>query len=154
MIHVADRRNVFHTTNAGVTWIPVLGTASNHSRGGGQVFFVNDTTFFVFSRPPLRTTDGGTTFTTLSDVAPSYRAKGATSHASPVFFLDASHGWGIGEDAVVVTTDGGQRWQTFEMSIGIERPAEISMFDEQHGLGRGIGQLVRTERGYHRRRDP
>jgi len=145
--YVVDDWHVFRTTNGGATWVPVLGPGSGHSRSGGQIFFVNDSTFFVFSDPPLRTTDGGTTFTTLSNVAPSHRAKGATDRVSLSFFLDAQHGWGTGADAVVTTTDGGQTWQTFDMSSGVEPPAQVWMFDESQGLGMALRRLLRTEDG-------
>jgi photosystem II stability/assembly factor-like uncharacterized protein len=145
--YVMDDRNVFRTTDAGVTWVPVLGTASSHERRGGEIFFVNDSTFFVFSHPPLRTTDAGRTFATLSDVAPSHRAKGATSRPSLLFFQDAQHGWGKGDGAVVITTDGGQTWLTFDMTTGLDPPTHMWMFDERQGLGIAHPRLLRTEDG-------
>lgn len=145
--YVVDDWHVFRTTNGGATWVPVLGPSSGHSRSGGEIFFVNDSTFFVFSDPPLRTTDGGTTFTTLSNIAPSHRAKGATDRVSLSFFLDVQHGWGTGTDAVVATTDGAQTWQTFDMRSGVEPPAQVWMFDESQGLGMAFRRLLRTEDG-------
>ena len=118
---------VYKTTDGGTTWVQIMNT-------GGPAGFFNSIVFskstpsvgVIQSDPPLgvgtpyyvrRTTDGGTTWTTVT-------CPGVTGQASSqngLVVIDANfYGFGLGNALparVVITTDGGTTWNTRQSAI-------------------------------------
>lgn len=78
----------------------------------------------------LRTTDRGRHWY----VARPYT--GGTDHFHGLHFLDESHGWAVGFNGVVGTTDGGQSWSWLGERRAISGNA-VHFFDPEHGLVAG-----------------
>lgn len=113
---------ILRTTNGGATWAqqPNPITDANDAHLVSDVhFFDTDTGVAVITKDSesvtqdisiLRTTDGGTTWTTVP-------APDTTQHLSAVSFADQNAGFAVGNNTpgntckVLRTTDGGQTWQ-------------------------------------------
>jgi photosystem II stability/assembly factor-like uncharacterized protein len=103
-----------HTTDAGLTWSPVIAPADNYSGGLRAVRFVNSLAGWTVGQAGeiLHTTNGGAQW------SPQVSGTGLNLH--DVTFADANDGWAVGgssdwltgaASAVVLrTTDGGATW--------------------------------------------
>lgn len=89
----------------------------------------------------LRTTDRGRSWHEVRAFS------GGTDHFRDLFFLDDSHGWAVGFNGVVHTTDGGRTWAWLGGRRSISGSA-IHFFDPKHGLVAGQhGRIHRTDDG-------
>lgn len=63
-----------------------------------------------------------------------------------VDFIDARHGWAVGQWGVILaTTDGGEHWQQQRIDIDTDRPLfAVHFFDAEHGVAVGLWSLVLT----------
>jgi photosystem II stability/assembly factor-like uncharacterized protein len=103
-----------HTSDAGLTWSPVIAPAGNFSGGLDALQFINAQTGWSVGQSGeiLTTTDGGTQW--------SPQTSGTDQDLHDVRFVDANDGWAAGgsndwlnstASAVVVhTSDGGATW--------------------------------------------
>ena len=104
-----DSGVISKTTNGGETWsneIQILGPSDLNT-----VFFVNNTIgyaaglFYGADEAIIgKTTDGGTTWNALS--IPYL----ASTELFSAYFTDENHGWVVGWNHILSTTDGGQTW--------------------------------------------
>jgi len=89
----------------------------------------------------LRTTDRGKNWLTARPYS------GGTDHFHDLFFLDEHHGWAVGFNGVVHTTDGGQSWTWLGERRAIAGDA-IHFFDPDLGLIAGKhGRISMTTDG-------
>lgn len=63
-----------------------------------------------------------------------------------VDFVDAQHGWAVGQWGVILaTTDGGEHWQQQRLDIDNDRPLfAVHFIDAEHGVAVGLWSLVLT----------
>jgi photosystem II stability/assembly factor-like uncharacterized protein len=78
----------------------------------------------------LRTTDRGQSW------HPALPYSGGTNHFFDLFFLDEQHGWAVGFNGVVHTTDGGRSWTWLGERRALSGSA-IHFFDPSRGLVAG-----------------
>lgn len=146
--YVSEGTNVFRTTDGGATWSPVIGPAAGRSTRIASLFFVDDSTFFVYGDEFLRTTDRGDTFTPVSLKAPSLRSRsGSDTVRDGFFFLDARYGWAPGDEVILTTIDGGITWKPFDLASNIQQFRQLWMFDAQRGIAISRRQVSRTQDG-------
>ena len=125
---VGSDGHIFKTTDGGDTWEdlnPIVDAATGFrtyaNDGTGNislygVFFLDANTGFVVGNDDyyLKTTDGGTTWTTMLQTT----GEDLTS----VIFQDAQNGWITGEDNILLaTTDGGTTWTDQGISLDSSR---------------------------------
>lgn len=63
-----------------------------------------------------------------------------------VSFVDARHGWAVGQwGAILATTDGGEHWSLQRLASEQDRPLfAVHFFDARHGVAVGLWSLVLT----------
>jgi photosystem II stability/assembly factor-like uncharacterized protein len=83
----------------------------------------------------LHSTDGGTGWT--------QQASGTSAQLQAVRFLDALHGWAVG-NAVLYTTDGGQTWQTGTRNGNFSTLYDVDFVDASFGWACGGGVVMKT----------
>ena len=104
---------LFSTQDGGSTW-----TSSTYP--GEALYFVSESTGWAISKKIQRTSDGGLTWTAMSNV--SWTLLSDVTSSAQVDFINEQIGWGIaraGEEmALVKTTDGGKRWAMLVPRVG------------------------------------
>ena len=91
----------------------------------------------------VRTTDGGATWTQLPSPT-------GTSFTRAIAFVDALHGWAVGDCwAVYATSDGGLSWspQTLPAGDPAAGLAAVDFVDSTHGTVAGRGRILQTDDG-------
>lgn len=83
------------------------------------------------------------------DQGRSFRQARAVPLSTPltgVSFVDASHGWAVGQwGAILASTDGGETWAIQRLSSEEDRPLfAVHFFDAQRGVAVGLWSLVLT----------
>ena len=128
---VGSNGKILRTTDGGANWVPQ--TSGTTSVLMGVYFTSTNTGIVVGSNGILRTTDGGTTWNSVS-----------TSSLNAVSFSDANIGTVVGSNNTILrTTDGGATW------IGQSAPTAtyygVSMTDANTGTAVGTaGKIVHT----------
>jgi photosystem II stability/assembly factor-like uncharacterized protein len=164
---------VLHTADGGKTWQQQKSNANFQDSDGAQknaYLFALDaldanTAFAVGDRSMLTsTTDGGKTWTARKVKMELDMAGGESlAAADPIFyavkFVDAQHGWIVGEfGKVMYTADGGQTWKEQEKTLMdgsgffdlLDLPTffGIHVIDGQQAVASGLeGHLARTTDG-------
>jgi photosystem II stability/assembly factor-like uncharacterized protein len=150
MGYVASREALLRTRDRGATWVPVRETFREGKPGVRELFFVNESTFFVFGWAGFwRTRDGGASFERFARVVPAIDdPTGHDELREGFFFLDANRGWALGDRQLLITKDGGKTWMQRRLrtrDFGSRKPSRLWLFDAQHAIAVGADQLFRTE---------
>ncbi|MEA2174982.1 MAG: hypothetical protein QOD00_2574 [Blastocatellia bacterium] len=86
----------------------------------------------------LHSTDGGTGW--------AQQSSGTNAQLNALRFLDALHGWAVG-NAVLYTTDGGQTWQQGTRSGNLSGLYDVDFVDTSFGWACGGGVVMKTTDG-------
>ena len=164
---------ILHTTNGGKTWEKQESNAFFEDRETGKqslfLFGVHatdrDHAWAVGDRSILTSTsDGGKTWTARKIAMETDLSGGQSLAASdPIFydvqFIDAKHGWIVGEfGKIVYTENGGETWSEQEKTLlegsnifdllDLPTMFGVNMLDAQNGLAVGLeGHIARTKDG-------
>ena len=149
--------NILKTTNAGDNWSPITVTGNPGTRNfNGCYFFDNNTGVVVGGNKSndaiqtiLRTTDGGSNWTVVSDnLAP---------WLSAVHFSNNSIGYAVGDQGTILkSTNGGVSWNALSLSgsLSSRNYNDVYFFDGQTGIAVGgwetndsISTIIRTTDG-------
>jgi photosystem II stability/assembly factor-like uncharacterized protein len=148
---VSAVRTVWSTSDGGESW-------TAHWMGIGSGWSVTDMTFSDVlhgwavgirethqgSWPlAIATSDGGLTWQ--KQEIPTAENEGA--RLSSVSFVDASHGWAVGDDTILVTSDGGAHWSVQHTEPGATL-GTVTFTDASHGwvvAGRPVGNPIPYE---------
>ncbi len=154
-IHFSDENNgwavtsigdVLKTTDGGENWtIDTSVIPGESNRVLHALFSPNQNTVFIGggfaqTRHLKRTTDGGNTWTDLSN-------NGVNDVVLDLFFIDMNTGWAVTKYAVFETTDGGDTWTAiteFELENNYR---QVFFTDANVGYVINDGKLLRTENG-------
>ncbi len=151
---------IISTRNGGRTWKVLQGGQLGEGVGEDDtslfnaVHFINEKTGWVAGIRLLptkkrqhtliqKTTDGARTWVT--------QDTGKEDILEDLFFLDASIGWAVGENGVILhTTNGGKRWQ--EQKSGTDETLRSVRFLDKHtgwavGGDLGVGVILSTNNG-------
>jgi photosystem II stability/assembly factor-like uncharacterized protein len=147
---VGDYATILNTTDGGATWLEQDSGYSDVYDWWDVQFLDGNTGWVVGGKPfdftshrraILKTTDGGATWTTQyhDSNEPVLKA---------VHFVDASHGWAVGEGGdIMVTDDGGNTWADQVSGTGQEL-WDVHFVDVNTGWVVGIGgTLLHTTDG-------
>jgi photosystem II stability/assembly factor-like uncharacterized protein len=88
----------------------------------------------------LHTTDGGTTWTRQNS--------GINEPLNAVDFLDATHGWAVGNNDALYTTNGGQTWSAGTGLVGSFYNVEFATPQNGFATGNGTGYFHTTDGGH------
>jgi photosystem II stability/assembly factor-like uncharacterized protein len=133
------------TTDGGTTWTKA--TAPPEATRVADLFFIDDDRGWAVGTSPapngndktgsgglvLATRDGGRTWGLLQRFPPD-----VAGGLRRVSFVDASHGWALGQTAAGVpaalaTTDGGVSWRTVSLPEELREARDLVFLDESHG---------------------
>src|SRR6266542_2489418 len=137
---IADNRVLYKSSDAGQSWREVLKADSNLT----DIAFANRQSGWVVGWHGIiyHTANAGITW--------QKQTSGADIDLKQVVFVDAEHGWAMGADMLVATTDGGQTWN----SIGGPKLSlqSIAFVNVQTGWGtlvdeQNSSKLARTNDG-------
>ncbi len=148
--YVASEFVLLRTTNRGATWTPIAETFRDGRPGIREIFFVNESTFFVYGwRGFWRTVDAGRSFQPATVRVPEIDDRARHDQVREgFFFLDADRGWAFGDKQLLLTSDGGKTWRQRRLRrdvIRLGQPDGLWVFDEQHGIAIGADHVFRTE---------
>ncbi|NHI83352.1 MAG: hypothetical protein EAX81_03520 [Candidatus Thorarchaeota archaeon] len=145
-VHAIGFFGIYHSSDGAETWEQVS------FRGGWSLSFVSESEGWAIGDNRLAHTADGSTWTELTIpgsflLAPYFRMR--LPYCSDILFLDADHGWIVGDEtAVMYTPNGGTDW--YKQSVGsiISRMSAVDFINQTHGWITGWdGIILRTTAG-------
>ncbi len=143
----AASAEIYRSTDGGLSWGSVNDPRSDYDFISA-IDFANPTTGFIVygtSRRAYKTVDSGLSWTEMD----LYSFGESSFNLQDVFFVDASHGWVVGEVSetgyLKYTTDGGTTWSdkiTFADNL-----VAVEFFDATTGIAVGENTIFRTTDG-------
>ena len=144
--YVAGKYVLLRTDNGGSTWTELVDTYHDNRSPISDIQFVNESTIFLYGWSGFyRSTDSGRTFQPLKRNVHSIVTGGDDEVREGFSFVDAGHGWALGNEQLLITTDGGQTWGHWDTYTRF--PSRLWMFNALRGIGVGAPHVIQTVDG-------
>ena len=124
---------VLVTEDGGETWRwAIRGNGDNGYINGSAIQFLDTGTGWMTGQRSIRkTTDGGVTWTSVSLPL----ADGENPWLRDLDFVDAEHGWAVGDEGTILATaDGGVTWTRQTNGVPPPRPRPLQIVHRAHGV--------------------
>jgi photosystem II stability/assembly factor-like uncharacterized protein len=141
--YLAVGQGIYKTTDMGSSWTLV------DTRPVNALFFGGGDTGYVYypADSCSRTPDGGSTWQPAVIFPQTYQNN--TANVAELQFTDAQHGWFMGSNNIVTTSDGGNSWKNvYSTSDGNTLPfLDFQMLSNTEGYVAGPSQMMKTTDG-------
>ena len=123
--------DTYKTTDSGENWYSVS------AKGGYSLFFTDSLTGLVLSRPVIKTTNGGITWTQIKII---------DDDCSDIYFRNSEDGYITFFNLLYRTTDGGNCWEP-EPKVSDYNSGWLGFLTKEHGFVLGTLQYETTDGG-------